>query len=337
MKMFFKQNEDFKKQIVLIDTDIHNKAKLSKEEFLQRIENINYLRTSYCDDYISFYITSINEYNNLIKFHELIHKGIFDFNYHKIFAIAIQPKLYNWFNSNKINIIQKQIVCWLAGSYFFNIDKRGIIKEQVYKPLYEEILKILEYYYKDFNLPDLSAKNESTQIDRERCVEKYLQVCKDYCNSEQPEFLNSPYGYKTIREWGVNDNHNFEFVQSYLYDEDWERIIINGYKDDMHRVESIDNLWLKWKHMYTSHKQQKKFVYSFFIENEKRKTKKRETIPQSVKNQVWKRDNGICVKCGTNEKLEFDHIIPVVMGGSSTYRNLQLLCESCNRKKYKNL
>lgn len=48
---------------------------------------------------------------------------------------------------------------------------------------------------------------------------------------------------------------------------------------------------------------------------------------------VWQRDRGQCVKCGSRERLEFDHIIPLVAGGSSTERNIQLLCETCNRSK----
>jgi 5-methylcytosine-specific restriction endonuclease McrA len=59
----------------------------------------------------------------------------------------------------------------------------------------------------------------------------------------------------------------------------------------------------------------------------------RQAIPDDVKIFVWKRDGGRCVRCGTNADLEFDHIIPVVMGGSSTARNLQLLCAACNRAK----
>lgn len=56
-------------------------------------------------------------------------------------------------------------------------------------------------------------------------------------------------------------------------------------------------------------------------------------IPQQVKNKVWNRDGGRCIECGSNEKLEFDHIIPFSKGGADTYRNIQLLCEPCNRRK----
>lgn len=60
---------------------------------------------------------------------------------------------------------------------------------------------------------------------------------------------------------------------------------------------------------------------------------KREPIPQDILDKVWNRDGGKCVKCGSQEKIEFDHIIPFSKGGSNTYRNLQILCEKCNRQK----
>ena len=59
----------------------------------------------------------------------------------------------------------------------------------------------------------------------------------------------------------------------------------------------------------------------------------RKPISQNVKDKVWNRDGGKCVQCGSNEDLEFDHIIPHSKGGADTYRNLQLLCEPCNRSK----
>lgn len=62
---------------------------------------------------------------------------------------------------------------------------------------------------------------------------------------------------------------------------------------------------------------------------------RRERIPDDVRLFVWQRDEGKCVRCGSNERIEFDHIIPVAEGGSSTERNIQLLCEPCNRSKGK--
>lgn len=59
----------------------------------------------------------------------------------------------------------------------------------------------------------------------------------------------------------------------------------------------------------------------------------REPIPRSVRLFVWQRDRGQCVQCGSREQLEFDHIIALASGGSSTERNIQLLCEACNRSK----
>jgi hypothetical protein len=59
----------------------------------------------------------------------------------------------------------------------------------------------------------------------------------------------------------------------------------------------------------------------------------REPISEAVRSEVWRRDSGKCVKCGSKQSLEFDHIIPVSRGGATSARNLQLLCRSCNRAK----
>lgn len=59
----------------------------------------------------------------------------------------------------------------------------------------------------------------------------------------------------------------------------------------------------------------------------------RSPIPKDVLRDVWQRDGGKCVECGSNENLEYDHIIAVSRGGANTVRNLQLLCQPCNRKK----
>ena len=63
------------------------------------------------------------------------------------------------------------------------------------------------------------------------------------------------------------------------------------------------------------------------------KEERKRRVSSSVKREVWRRDKGRCVNCGSRENLEYDHIIPFSKGGSNTARNIELLCEQCNRSK----
>ena len=56
-------------------------------------------------------------------------------------------------------------------------------------------------------------------------------------------------------------------------------------------------------------------------------------IPRDVRQRAWQRYGGQCAECGAEDYLEFDHIIPVAKGGSSSDANVQLLCRRCNLKK----
>lgn len=45
---------------------------------------------------------------------------------------------------------------------------------------------------------------------------------------------------------------------------------------------------------------------------------------------VWQRDKGRCVKCGSNQDLEFKYNYPCSKGGSNNHKNIQLICQCCN-------
>ena len=59
----------------------------------------------------------------------------------------------------------------------------------------------------------------------------------------------------------------------------------------------------------------------------------RARISEEVRIAVWRRDQGKCARCGNRENLEYDHIVPVSKGGGNTARNIELLCQDCNRSK----
>jgi 5-methylcytosine-specific restriction endonuclease McrA len=60
---------------------------------------------------------------------------------------------------------------------------------------------------------------------------------------------------------------------------------------------------------------------------------RREPIPRDIRRAVWERDGGACVDCGEQFELQFDHVIPLALGGANTFENLQVLCGDCNRAK----
>ena len=60
---------------------------------------------------------------------------------------------------------------------------------------------------------------------------------------------------------------------------------------------------------------------------------RRVPLSSELRKSVWKRDGGTCQSCGATEDLQFDHIIPVSLGGANSLDNLQVMCTRCNLQK----
>jgi 5-methylcytosine-specific restriction endonuclease McrA len=60
---------------------------------------------------------------------------------------------------------------------------------------------------------------------------------------------------------------------------------------------------------------------------------RREPINDELRRAVYERDGGRCVQCDSAFNLQYDHVLPVALGGATTLENLQLLCADCNRRK----
>lgn len=190
---------------------------------------------------------------------------------------------------------------------------------------------------------------------KEDYIKKLLSI-----DNNIPEILKTPYILGNVHDstwrgaWGqvIRDPFINEIHVGYLRRDDWRRIITQTegnqeifdtnskkknylpFKDDMQRAESRKDYYEIWKYLYMRHDSTKNYVYDIYFEKVNKKYK-REQIDDKLKEKIWKRDEGKCAFCESVEKLEFDHIVPVCEGGKSTFRNLRLLCESCNRQRKK--
>jgi len=130
--------------------------------------------------------------------------------------------------------------------------------------------------------------------------------------------------------FGISYDQYLELTTPYVHDivdEFLAKISSDNFVDEFERMKFIEQVFAL-DTFYTLTPEQRKI-----LDNDLDFEISSRTIPQSVKDAVWRRDEGRCSLCGRNELLEFDHIIPYSKGGANTYRNIQLLCQECNREK----
>lgn len=65
----------------------------------------------------------------------------------------------------------------------------------------------------------------------------------------------------------------------------------------------------------------------------RRHDRPRPSIPGWLRRAVYAADRYRCVYCGSQLKIQLDHVIPWSFGGLTTLWNLVTLCGSCNRIK----
>lgn len=154
--------------------------------------------------------------------------------------------------------------------------------------------------------------------------------------------------WASIYNSNTTEYQQFSEIQE-LNEKEIEEIINNGIKNlqSIPAFEDIENLDEQVRTLLDTDIKSKKYFEGFFqmlmlSANDPSSFEKyfcgdvrpkRNHITSDVKREVWRRDMGRCARCGSRENLEYDHIIPISKGGSNTSRNIELLCQSCNRKK----
>lgn len=207
-------------------------------------------------------------------------------------------------------------------------NRREIELEEEEKNRYQEHQKRIEEFYEKARKQKESLKEKYKNLSPEEIIlNKKIESEKVY-NENSTIGIDSEEGdYHIYEDWqymlSPSEVKIFLLTELYNYGEEEAEELI----ETAQRIEKKEKL----KSIKRKIKQKAREKYGNIPSDS------REPIPEEVKNQVWNRDGGKCVKCGSKEKLEFDHIIPISKGGANTTRNIQLLCEKCNREKSNNI
>lgn len=64
-----------------------------------------------------------------------------------------------------------------------------------------------------------------------------------------------------------------------------------------------------------------------------KKWRRNQDFRSAQRNSIKQRDGYKCVLCGSTDKLQIDHILPIGLGGGNAIENGQTLCRSCHALK----
>ena len=166
-------------------------------------------------------------------------------------------------------------------------------------------------------------------VEKSFTIDSHIEAMRKYRKFRTPEEIQQVLELKQLSE-----NEPIKYIDSGegSIREIWW--FFKGYVYKCPLIYTDDELRLLILEEYDKERRKFERLLNKFETNESKElTRSRPTIPEKVRVEVWRRDGGKCAKCGSRENLEYDHIIPLSKGGSNTSRNIELLCEKCNRSK----
>lgn len=242
--------EDFKNYIWISNYQINKQANLKIEDFLQKIRFLKNLRLIETGHFFYFYPTSKKEYEENIRLWDFINNDKNALNdSHKVFIAGFPLELYYFLRHTPKKSIFTPIILALAGIYILEVSKRKIMEENIYRPLFDEIIKVVNKHFKQFiNLmDDEKPKKGIFSIQRQKFEDiyntTYGSIVKNSILFSLINPFNDSYKVNTI----LDDDLGINIPLGYLSDIDWEAIVMNGKEDPLIRSESNEILLKRWR------------------------------------------------------------------------------------------
>ena len=208
------------------------------------------------------------------------------------------------------------------------------------------------YFHNPFTSPkkeitfDISNKKIKDYSDYENYIEEYLISNKikpfedfnSYYNfwikeKENKKYIFKKHRHSQLQETIQNNNKPFRFIFiRYITKYKQVNYVKHAYKER----QVIHTTNMSYDSILTIYNKLKEINFETTLNNYNSK-EQRKLMTKELREQIAKRDNYTCKKCGKympdGVGLHIDHIIPVKKGGKSIPSNLQVLCSKCNGSK----
>ena len=135
--------------------------------------------------------------------------------------------------------------------------------------------------------------------------------------------------YQAVIAWVKS---TFKVKRKFMKSIDWG-FFYNKYKDEQFDTDKIESEISQL--ILDDDVSSKSGIYPYILTRDEKHLSIR-AFTDSMKQKVYEKQEGICVKCEKDfelSEMEADHIAPWHDGGKTNEDNCQMLCKDCNRKK----
>lgn len=255
----------------------------------------------------------------IIKYYSNIKEFILNYKERKILdKLKKKAKLY-------LNIIKLNSKYYFSDLGIFYDNYHVYYKSNLNNANMDDYL-LMTIHNKYNELKEYKIKYDKLKIEYKEYLEEYLKLKELITNEEAKELKMDIKKYNLYQEKIYNDNKinidtNFNVVIYINYQSKKGFVKEKKYKKyNDKEFSNIINEYLVLK------KNDRLFEIISRVERSK--------MSESLRYDVFKRDNFKCSICGMSAKdgvkLQVDHIIPISKGGKTEIENLQTLCSRCN-------
>lgn len=233
--------------------EINKEDKSSINTFYKKVDHLKGLRTR-PNLYYTFYPVSKQGCNNNLKIWDYINKNrnSLNDNYY-VFSLGLPKNLLHFLKFSRRAKLFNPIILGIAAKYVMDYDKRGIMRRQVYEPIFDKALNLVDKYFSDFLT---SSEFHQEYYDnypayyRTKLKSQFEKAFKEYVGDSSILSYVSPWENSNMYDnyYFENEAFDLKIPIAYMKKEDWEDIINNGEKDTLERSESKAELFSMWKH-----------------------------------------------------------------------------------------